>query len=157
MHHHNRSSQQFPWMTFLSGIAVGVAISVLIPPKVKEDAQHTVEEKAAQLKKLLTDPEERARIKDIFGEVTADTRHKYADVKDSLVSSLASMKGGWDQIDKQKYLYLISDMMEELKSEKTLTLRQIAKLKNYLQDDYTKLNSSDSLDSMNEIEDEEVA
>lgn len=145
------------WGALLGGVAIGFGLSMLLSPEQKSKAKHKLQSGAEELKKLMTDPAERDRIKDVFGDMTADSRRKYAEIKDSVVSSLQDVKDGWQSIDKDKYLALVNDSLDELRTEQKLTVRQLNKLRKYLESDYQRLKNNVDDSDVLEVIDEERA
>lgn len=140
MNHHKSSGLSLG--TLIGGIAIGLGLGMLLSPEQKEKARKRVQSGANDLKALLTDPAERERIMDIFGDMTKESKDKYASVKSSLIDSLDGVKNGWQGINKRKYLDLVEGVMDELRAEKKLSVRQINKLFKYLEGDYDKLKNT---------------
>lgn len=128
-------------LVLAGGILLGYVASLFIPDSIKNKNKKQIEAKAVKLKAILTDPEERQRIKEIFNDQSEKARAMYADAKDTLVTNLVALKGSLRDINKQKYLDAVNATITQLRSEKNLPAAQLTRLKEYLQTDYERVRA----------------
>jgi gas vesicle protein len=131
--------------TLLVGAAVGYAASLFLSPDTKLKHRRNLEAKAGELKKLLTDPEEQERVRDIFKENTDSAQEKYRRAKFAVISRLSQMRGAIQDIDKQKYARAVEKALDDLREDGELPKTQLDRLKKYLIEDFQKIKSNVAL------------
>lgn len=125
-------------LAFVAGVAAGWLAGIFTTEQTKDK----VRGKAKQLKNLLRDPQEQAKVKAIFNEVTEDTMRKYNHAKDRLITGLNELKVSVDQIDKQKYTDVVNEVIQEMKQEKDIAAKQLTQLQKYLEEDFNLLRGN---------------
>lgn len=128
-------------MVFVAGLAAGYVASWFLPEDVKTRQRKMARKKADELKSILTDPDERERVKDIFKERTQEAMGSYQQARETLMANLSSMRGSWEDINKDKYMEVVNQTIEEIRDNQALPMRQLNKLKQYFEADYKLLQS----------------
>jgi hypothetical protein len=132
--------------TLLLGAALGYAASLFLSPETRAKHRVELERKSRELKDILTDPDERERIREIFEENTDQAHTMYTHTKARLVTFLAGIRGGLQEIDKQKYVQAVDKALTELKKDGELPKKQLDRLRKYLTEDYQKIKDAVTLD-----------
>ena len=125
----------------LLGAVAGFALSLLIPNSTKEKNKKLLKAKAEQITKVLTDPDERQRIKEVFQEKTKETTDTYHDIKASVAEKISLLRVSLNSLDKQKYSDTISKTLNRFRDDGRITTHQLKKLKGYLESDFSKIKS----------------
>lgn len=141
MHNHSKQGGHNPLMLFAAGLAVGYVASWFLPEDLKTRQRKMMQNKAEDLKNILTDSDERERIIDIFKERTQEAKDSYQDARETFMKNLSSVRDSWQDIDKEKYMQILDKTMEEIRNNQSLPLRQLNKLKQYFESDYKLLQS----------------
>ena len=128
-------------MIFLAGLAAGYIASWFLPEDMKSKQRKMAKKKMEALKTILTDPEERERIIDIFKERTDEALSQYQNARQMLMENLSEVKGSWQDIDKDKYMEVVANTIEQIRDDQSLPLRQLNKLKQYFEADYKLIQS----------------
>ncbi|MGI5841153.1 MAG: hypothetical protein ACOX6N_02990 [Patescibacteria group bacterium] len=126
-------------LAFLAGAATGWLVSIFMPEDTRNKVKNEIEDKTSYLKKVMTDPEERERIKDVFSEKTQNTKEKLEDVKNDIANRLAALKGGAQDIDKRKYMRAVQDSIEDMREGNILPEDELNRLRDYLEGDYERI------------------
>ncbi len=121
---------------FLMGVSVGLVASWLLPDKTLSGSKKKTRAAFNYLKEVLTDTDEQERIKDIFKENTQEAADAYRAAREALMSNLSQVKDTWSKIDKDKYMEIIEDTMDEIREKQSLPLSQMNKLRRYFEADY---------------------
>ncbi len=134
-----KKSGSFFGVAVLLGAIIGYLVSLFVPDKTRRQHKKALTSQAEQLKDLLTDPEEREKIKAIFGKHTTKAQSTYQEAKDHLISNLTDLKGTIADIDKAKYQKAVTKAVSQIKKDKKLPTKQLTKLKKYLEQDFSRL------------------
>ena len=125
------------------GLAVGAVLAGLAAffynPISGEKHREQVEEKIKEFEEMLREKEIDKRVKEIYGEITAEVKARYLQTKKMLVKRLAVLKVKIKKIDKEKYLELVNEIVEEVKVEFQHTEEIAKKLKDQLVEDWKKI------------------
>ncbi len=127
-------------LAFLAGAATGWLISLFMPDETRSKVKNEIEDKASYLKKAMTDPDERERIKEIFSEKTHDASDKIKEVKDDVAKRLSALRGGVEEIDKRKYLQAVRESVDDMRRGELLPEDELGKLQDYLERDYERIS-----------------
>jgi gas vesicle protein len=131
--------------TFGLGIVLGAVLggvgALLLNPQTGKENREAVVKKMKELKKKIEEGKYDEKVKEIFGEVTANTKKMYLSAKEQLVSRLADVHEMIKDIDKNKYLDLVDEVVREVKKESKYSEKVIDRLKDNLAEDWNKIIS----------------
>ncbi len=126
-------------VAFLVGAVTGWLISLFMPDETRKKVKDEIEEKTNYLKRVMTDPDERERIKEIFSEKTQDAGEKIQQVKEDVIKRLSALKGGVEKIDRDKYFQAVKDSIDDMRRGGVLPKDELQKLSDYLERDYDRI------------------
>lgn len=126
-------------IALLTGLAIGAGVALLLPDNWKRSVRRKGEEVADQVGALLTDPEERERIAEIFQEKTKNAQTIYNDARTKLAEVLESTGEAIESIDKRKYRKAVSDTMAYIREQHKVPKESLARLRTYLENDLSRL------------------
>jgi gas vesicle protein len=121
------------------GAVVGAAAGIFLAPKSGKENREVVMEKFTDLKKAFETGNFDAKVQEIFGQVTDQTREWYRKSTDVLVKRLDHMKDAVMTLDKGKYVEIVGQVIEGLVEEKQVPKEEMEKLRKYLESDYKKI------------------
>lgn len=121
------------------GTVVGGLTALFLAPKSGKQNRKEVAKKLNQLRKLLHDKELHKKVKEIFGEATAEATNIYVQAKEWLIEELAQMKEAIENIDKEKYEKAVNKVMGKVKIEVKKDVKELEKLKKQLMKEWGKL------------------
>ncbi len=119
---------------FLSGLAAGYALSMFIPEKFKNESKARLR----QIKAAITNPDERAKIADIFKDQKDEAAASYYMAKGRLAKKLHHLEEEYGEISKDKYLEAIEDAVDYTNEYQEIPTPQLNALKKYLQNDFKR-------------------
>jgi len=129
--------------TFGLGIILGAVLggigALFLNPKTGKENREAVAKKLKELKALIEKGKYDEKVREIFGEVTAQTKKMYLSVREELTTRLADLHERISEIDKDKYLDLVDNVMKEVKKESKYSEKVIGKLKDNLVEDWKKV------------------
>ena len=135
----DRRSSKFG-LGLLLGAVGGALAGIFLSPKSGKAMRKDAKKKYDELMKLMKDKEVDKKVKAIFGNVTAESKKLYEQVKEELISRLAQMK---KDIDKNTYVKQVENVVDSLKSPLSKqSVSAAKKLKDSLSKDWTKLEKS---------------
>lgn len=142
-------------MIFLAGAAAGYAVSLFMPNSMKREQKEMLEEKTRELQEILSDPEQQAKIKEIFSKNTRKAQDIYGAAKDAVILNLARLDGSLSSIDKNKYMEAVKEAVGQVKDEHSVPSDQLKKLAHYLERDFDlfKANLSHDAYDVEELDD----
>lgn len=138
---HTTNTGKKAFAIFLAGLTAGYIASWFMPEDWKFKQRKVVRKKISELQAIMTDPEERERIKDIFKEKTEEALDQYQEARSILMKNLADIKGSWQDIDKDKYLEVVGNTIDEIRDNQALPMKQLQKMRQYFEADYKLLQS----------------
>jgi cysteine synthase len=119
-----------------AGAAMGYVASLFVPEKTRRQHKQQLTDKTSQLKQLLTDPEQHAKLKAAFQKNYDQAAQVYSDVKTATIKNLSQLSGTIKDIDKKKYTKALEQALQIVKTDKKLPAKELAKIKQFLLDDY---------------------
>ncbi|PIS15683.1 hypothetical protein COT62_02385 [Candidatus Roizmanbacteria bacterium CG09_land_8_20_14_0_10_41_9] len=123
----------------LLGTVIGGITALFLSPNTGEENREIVAKKIQDLKKLMEEKEVDKKVKEIFGEVTEEAKNLYLRAKEELIEALAHLKESIENIDREKYMMVVEDVMKKVQKETKKEVKQLEKLKNHLLDEWNKL------------------
>ena len=131
-------------MAGLLGAAAGIIGGLLMAPQSGKETRKAISLLATELsKKIKTSVDETEdRVKDVYGKVTDEAMEKYNQVKNAVVTKIASLKTTGNEIDKEKYRKVVDEVLADFKSDLDSTKNGAVKLATYLKKDWEKLKKT---------------
>lgn len=123
----------------LIGTVVGGLAAIFLSPKSGKQNRKEVAKKLNQLKKLFHDKDFEKKVKEIFGEVSEETKNIYIQAKEWLVEELSQMKETIENIDQEKYKKAVNDVMKKVQKVAKKESKELEKLKTQLMKEWSKL------------------
>lgn len=123
----------------LLGTVIGGITALFLSPNTGEENREIVAKKIQDLKTLMEEKEVDKKVKEIFGEVTEEAKNLYMKAKEELIEALARLKESIENIDKEKYMSVVEDVMKKVQKETNREVKQLEKLKNHLLEEWNKL------------------
>lgn len=126
----------------IMGAIAGVVGGVLLAPKSGKETRADLSRLAAEMsKKLTTETKEtNKRVKAVFGQASKEAEVKYQEVKSKVAVELAKIKAAGDKIDKDKYVKLVEKIVDEFRTNLSISKDSGAKLAGYLKTDWEKVS-----------------
>ncbi len=125
----------------LIGTVIGGLTAFFFSPTSGPENREEVAKKIKQLEKLLEEKEVDKKVKEIFGEVTDEAVRIYNQAKEWLIADLAELKLTVAEIDKEKYMEAVEDIMKKVRKEVKKDGKQLEKLKKQLMKEWGKMKS----------------
>lgn len=121
------------------GVAAGWIVKQLFDSPEATQKRQKVWSKLQDLQERLADTDEAQRVEKIFGQVSDEATRIYQTVKEDLIRELSILQVAVEDIDKQKYLSIVEDIVEDLKVDNDLSDAQLDRLTQALSDDFSKI------------------
>lgn len=113
--------------TLLGGIA-----AFFLSPKSGKENREMVVKKYGEVRQWLEDQNIDARVQEIFGEVSAEGRILYTEVRVELLKLMNQVKDTLDTFDTEKYVALVDEAIGHLKKEVKSDTKKVEQLKKQL-------------------------
>ncbi|MBU1117758.1 YtxH domain-containing protein [Patescibacteria group bacterium] len=124
----------------LAGAVGGLLLAPQSGAETREDIVKLTNEIAGKVKSRVDETTE--RVKDVFGKYTEEGKEKYLEIKDKVVSKVATVKTAGENIDKNKYGQVIEDVVAEFKDDLSATKDGAGKISKYLKKDWEKFKKA---------------
>ncbi len=134
-----RKSTSNNLVVFGAGLVAGWVVKQLFDSPEFKPQKDRILSKASELRERLTDSDEAERIKEIFGKTGKEVTSVYHEAKESLINELDTLKLSIEEIDKGKYVEIVTAIGTTLKNDQRLPEDQVQKLSKALIDDFKKL------------------
>lgn len=128
----------------LLGALAGAVGGLLLAPKSGEETRKDITKLAAEISKKVkieTD-ETKDRVKDIYGKATQEATDKYNEVKNAVIAKVATIKTTGSEIDKEKYIKVVDDVVDEFKADFMSSKNGAVKIAGYLKKDWEKVKKA---------------
>ncbi len=113
----------------LFGTVFGALAGIFLAPKSGKENREAVLKKMKQLKKQIDAMELDKKVKEVFGEVTEEGKMVYSKARKELVKKLDLLEDKWEEFDKEKYIMMVEEVIEDLKKETPKLAHKLVKLK----------------------------
>ncbi len=129
----------------LFGTLLGGITALFLSPTSGPENREAVAKKVKELEKLLADHELDEKIREVFGEVTEETKALYKQAKKELIKRLSELKESVESIDREKYIEVVHETVEILKKEARREVKDMERLKAQLLTEWKKLRPEPKL------------
>ena len=123
----------------LIGTIVGALTAFFLSPKSGKENREEVLKKIQELKKQIEKMEIDKKVKEIYGEVTEDGKKVLLKAKKQLLIKVDDLQKKWEEFNYEKYLKMVEETIEEVKSETKGTAEKLIKLKELFVKDWNKV------------------
>lgn len=123
------------------GLLAGAVAGLLLSPKTGKQNRELIVKKAKELEKMLEEQHLDRKMKEFVGEATEETKEIYTKVKKEVIKDLSELKDKIDDIDKEKYVDTVKDVIERTKEDHELPKAKLEKIKKMLEKDWSKLQT----------------
>lgn len=154
----NSSTSQNVFL-FGVGIVAGWCIKQLFDSREFKSKHHEINNLLENIKVKLADSDEAKKISDIFGKTSQELTDVYRHSKDSLAQELSTLRTSLEEIDKQKYVGIVTGIINELRTQNRLSAPQIEALTKSLTSDFNKIkrnrvkvSSPEKMDTMTDLD-----
>jgi hypothetical protein len=118
------------------GVTAGWFIKQLFDSPQFAPQKEKITATAQELRTRLMESEPAERVRTIFGSLSDELLSIYVESKEKLVAELSELKVSIDEIDKKKYISIVTAIINELRTENKLSSKQLEALTKALQSDY---------------------
>ena len=126
-------------MLFGLGLVAGWFVKKMFDSPQFEPHREKIVATTEELKLRLLESEPAERVRDIFGQATDELLDVYLNTKEKLIAELSLLKVSLDEIEKKKYITIVTELINDLRSENKLSSRQLESLMTALQKDFSKV------------------
>ncbi len=137
----NNKSSKFG-LGVLIGAVTGALAGIFYAPKSGEKTRQEFKKKIDELQELMKEKEVDKKVEKIFGKVTDESKRLYWKTQDELIETLAQLKEKADQIDKEKYLKAVDQVVEKFRKETKASVKTVNELKKRFINEWQKLPKS---------------
>ncbi len=124
----------------LLGTIIGGIAAFFLAPNSGEENRKSVMKLLEGLRKELDKMELDKKVKEIYGEVTEESRTTFLKVKKELIKELEDLKDRWREIDKEKYKIMVSNLVDNLKKNSKTEAKILNKMKASFLEDWEKFS-----------------
>lgn len=121
------------------GTVIGALTAFFLSPKSGEENREFVANLVRQLKRDLDKMELDKKVKEIYGEVSVEGEKLLSKARKELAKRMDELQSSWDKLDKEKYVNMVKDAVDSLKSQTKDSGEVLNKIKNSLVKDWEKL------------------
>jgi hypothetical protein len=82
------------------------------------------------------------RVKDIYGKVSEEANRRYEEVRSAVLAKVATVKTAGKEIDKDKYVTLVDEVVTDFKTDLEATKDGATKISKYLKKDWEKVKKA---------------
>lgn len=116
------------------GALLGSAAAFFLSPKTGKENREMAKKKLAEWKKRYEGKSAEEIAKEIFGSASVEGKKLYMRAQDEMNKNLDKIKKSADEIDQEKYVSVVKDVIGRLQEEKEATKERLGKLQQYLVD-----------------------
>lgn len=121
------------------GTILGGLAAVFLSPKSGKENREAVLKKIGDLKKDIEKMELDKKVREVWGEVSEDGKKTFTKAKKSLLKKFDELQDKWEDFDREKYLKMVENSVDEAKEGTKETTEKIVKLKELFVKDWNKV------------------
>jgi len=126
------------------GAVAGAISGLLLAPKSGKETRADIVNLA---KKIQTDiktgtVETKAKVKEVFGNATAEAVAKFEKIKKAVVDKIAAAKTAGKEVNKESYAMIVDDVIADFKEDLAQTKDGVKKMAQMLKKDWDKIKKS---------------
>jgi len=121
------------------GSILGALAATFLAPKSGKKNRDLLARKIRQLENFVKEGKFDDKIKEIFGEVTAETKETYFKVKKAVTEKVDELAAKLSKVDNEKYGELVSEIVDSFKNDFKHTEKVAEKFKTQLVADWKKI------------------
>jgi len=119
-------------LTLALGALLGGAAAFFLTPKTGKENREHAKKKLQQLHVTLKTKSKEEIVKEIFGTASKEGKKLYDIAQKEMNTRLDQLKEKYPDIDKGKYMGVVTEVVERLKEEKEATKGRMGELTNFL-------------------------
>ncbi|MDP4011109.1 MAG: hypothetical protein Q8P72_02665 [Candidatus Roizmanbacteria bacterium] len=119
-------------LTLALGALLGGAAAFFLSPKSGKENREMAKKKLANLHTALQTKSKEEIVKEIFGSASKEGKKLYEMAQKEMNSRLDQLKEKYPDIDKGKYMGVVTEVIERLKEEKEATKERMSDLGDFL-------------------------
>lgn len=131
--------------TFKTGLILGAVLGGLtaffLTPKSGKENREMARKKFEELRSMLRDKKVDEIVMEVYGKASDEGKKLYVKARKELDARLEEMNDTLNDIDKKKYMALVTDVMEHVKGEAEATKDRVTKLQTYLMNRWDEAQS----------------
>lgn len=116
----------------LFGAVLGGIAAFFLSPKSGKENREMAKKKFEELRKMMKDKKVDEIVAEIYGKASVEGKKLYMTARKELDARLGQLNDAIEDLDKEKYMSLVEDVMNRVKDEKDATKDRISKLQAYL-------------------------
>lgn len=124
----------------IGGITAAAAALFVAPKLADPKKRKELTKKVKELKRKLAISNIDQKVREIFGESTAQTKKIYGQAKEGVALKIAALKES-ETLDSKKYVIIVNQVLDVIKKEYSHESKRLGKLKEQLLEDWKKLES----------------
>ncbi len=130
---------------FSTGLLIGAILGGLsaffLSPKTGKENRKLLAKKVKELQDSFDDINIQAKVEEIFGDVTDESMKMYKSAQKDLSKRLEEVKGKIEDFDQDKYIAMVEEVVDDVKSQVKGSSKHVEKLKSYLLDNWEKITT----------------
>lgn len=123
----------------LVGTVLGGLAAFFMSPKSGKENREMVMKKLKELKKDIEKMEIDKKVKEVWGDVTADGKKTFVKAQKEIVKKLDTVQEKMEDFDHEKYVKMVGDSVEDAKTGVKDTADKLKKLKELFVRDWNKV------------------
>jgi gas vesicle protein len=138
------SKSQNVFMAGVIGAVAGAIGGLLFAPRSGKETRRKISRLALELAKNVEveSKETTERVKDIYGKVSEEANRRYEEVRSAVLAKVATVKTAGKEIDKDKYVTLVDEVVTDFKTDLEATKDGATKISKYLKKDWEKVKKA---------------
>ena len=123
----------------LVGTVLGGLTALFLSPKSGKENREMVIKMVKELKKDIEKLEIDLKVREIWGEVSEEGEKIYRKARKDLLKKLDLLQDKWDELDKEKYMKMVEEVVEGLKKEMPKAADKVMELKESFVKDWNRV------------------
>jgi gas vesicle protein len=132
------------FLATIIGLAAGAVGGLLLAPQSGKKTRENLKKMAMMLTNEVqgTVKDTKEKVKDVFGDASDAAMDKYKEIKSAVMNKVAEVKTAGKEIDREKYAAIVEKVVDEFKSDLTVTKSGTTKLVAQLKKDWEKVKKA---------------